>query len=638
MRLSQTPLLLIAVMTLVVVMVAGVSIWLLYGVAFDQQRDRLIEVAQGRARMIEAVAEFDAIHSQQDHPLGAAAATLSQIIQAHSRFRGFGETGEFVMGEIRGDQIVFLLSHRHLDMDTPKPVPLDSDLAEPMRQALKGQSGIMIAKDYRAETVLAAYEPVKGTGWGVVAKIDLAEVRQPFVRAAIAAALGALVLATLGAALFIRIVEPLVRRLRESQQYNRMLFEQSPIGLALCRMDGQLVDVNPAFATIIGRTVEEAKGFTYWDITPAGYDPQEEALLQRLKETGRYGPYEKEYVHKDGHWVPVQLKGQLVVQDGESYIWSSVEDISERIRNQEGLRQAATVFDNASEAIVVTNADNHIIRVNRSYTLITGYSAEEALGKNPGFHKSGRHDAAFYQEMWESLNSKGRWQGEMWNRRRDGEIYPAWQSISVVKDEHGRLTNYVSLFSDISHIKATEARLEYMAHHDPLTGLPNRLRFFANLEQALQHARRQQLKVGLLYLDLDRFKPINDSMGHGAGDQLLKVVAERLTGCVRAEDTVARMGGDEFVILLAEVAHAENAGLIAQKVVKAVHEPLTLEGQSIQTSTSVGISVYPDDATSSEELVRTADAAMYHAKQRGRGNIQFYAAALKADKAVGNPE
>ncbi len=630
MRLEQVPYLLISVMAITIAAVAGISIWLLYEVSFDQQRDRLIEVAQGRARMIEAVAEFDAVQSQDAHPEGAAAATLSQIAEAHSRFRGFGESGEFVLGKLEGDQIVFLLRHRHSDMDTPQPVPLESNLAEPMRRALKGQSGTVVALDYRGAVVLAAYEPVQGMGWGVEAKIDLAEVRRPFIQAGLNAALAALVMIVLGAGLFLQIVQPLIQRIQKSRQYNRMLFERSPIGLALCKMDGELVDVNPAFAAIIGRTIEETKRLSYWEITPEKYATEEQVQLDQLKQTGRYGPYEKEYIHKDGYLVPVQLSGQIVERNGEPFIWSSVEDISERLRSEVRLRQAATVFDNASEGIVITDADNRIVMVNKAYTDITGFSAAKVIGKDPGFHKSGRHDESFYQQLWAALNSEGRWRGEFWNRRRNGEIYPVWQSIAVIRDGRGRVSNYVSVFSDISLIKANEDRLAHMAHHDVLTGLPNRLLFFANLEQALQHAKRYRHKVGVLFLDLDRFKLINDSMGHAAGDRLLQAVAERLKGCVRAEDTVSRMGGDEFIVLLAEVAHAEDARLIAKKVIEAVRQPIAAEdGRQLCTSTSVGVSVYPEDADNGEELVKAADAAMYQAKEQGRNNVQFYAASGK---------
>jgi diguanylate cyclase (GGDEF)-like protein len=249
-------------------------------------------------------------------------------------------------------------------------------------------------------------------------------------------------------------------------------------------------------------------------------------------------------------------------------------------------------------------------------------------GKNPRFQQSGRHDAGYYKEMWNALMKDGQWRGEIWNRRRDGDIYPAWQSINVVKDGHGNTTNYVAMFSDISVLKDSEERLVHMAHHDALTNLPNRLRFVANLEQAIESAKRHKHKVALMFLDLDRFKHVNDTLGHNVGDRLLKTIAARLKSCVRAEDTVARLGGDEFTVVLTEVAQAEDAALVADKIVEAVGKSVIVNGKTIDTSASVGISIYPDDATDCEGLVKAADTAMYHAKARANTHYHFFTAEL----------
>jgi diguanylate cyclase (GGDEF)-like protein/PAS domain S-box-containing protein len=295
---------------------------------------------------------------------------------------------------------------------------------------------------------------------------------------------------------------------------------------------------------------------------------------------------------------------------------------------EEELRRAATVFDNTDEAIIVSNAEANIILVNSAFTVITGYKPEDVLGKNPRLLQSGRHDAAFYQTMWDILNRDGQWRGEIWNRRKNGDIYPAWENINVVKDGHGRLTNYVAIFSDISVLKESEERMAELAHHDTLTGLPNRLRFVANLEQAIKSAKRHKHKVALMFLDLDRFKYINDTLGHNVGDELLKTISGRLKSCVRAEDTVARLGGDEFTVVLREVTHAEDAGLIADKIVKVVRKPVTVSGEIIDTSASVGISIFPDDAVECEGMLKAADTAMYHAKAMGKNSFQYFSADL----------
>ena len=303
-------------------------------------------------------------------------------------------------------------------------------------------------------------------------------------------------------------------------------------------------------------------------------------------------------------------------------------DTTQRKQAEDKLRQAATVFENTDEGIIVANAERKIVAVNGAFTRISGYSAAEVLGENPNFQQSGVHNEVFYRDLWARLESDGQWRGEIWNRRKNGEIYPAWENISLVKNEHGRITNYVSVFSDISAIKESEQRLSHLAHHDALTGLANRLMLTANLDQTLEWAKRHNQKVALLYLDLDRFKIINDTLGHAYGDQLLQAVAKRLRQCVRAEDTVARLGGDEFTIILAEISNAEDAAKIAEKINRKLAKPIPVDDQELVTSASIGISIFPDDASNRHDLLKAADTAMYHAKERGRNTFRFYTAEL----------
>lgn len=291
---------------------------------------------------------------------------------------------------------------------------------------------------------------------------------------------------------------------------------------------------------------------------------------------------------------------------------------------QDKLRLSAQVFVNSAEAIVITDIDNNIMQVNKAFTDITGYSAEEVIGKNPRILKSGRQGADFYREMWRVLLEAGCWQGEIMDRRKSGEIYPKWLSIAVVRNEQGAITNYIALFSDITERKASFDRIQHLAHYDALTHLANRTLLNDHIDLAIAGAKRNQGKFALIFLDLDRFKIVNDTMGHHVGDTLLLAVAERLQKCVRESDTVARLGGDEFVILLNNVNDEKDAAIVAQKVIELIGQPFMLGTYRANIGTSIGIGIYPMHGADRFALLKHADAAMYMAKEKGRNNFQFF--------------
>ncbi len=303
---------------------------------------------------------------------------------------------------------------------------------------------------------------------------------------------------------------------------------------------------------------------------------------------------------------------------------STLATIVERKENEEKLRLLATVFDSAAEGIMVTDARNRIVAVNDAFCGITGYPAEEVVGRTPRFLRSDRHDDEFYRRVWQAIARDGRWQGEIWNRRKSGEVYPEWLSITVIRDDAGAPVYHIGVFTDISMLKQSQARFEYLAHHDALTGLPNRLLLSARLEQAMHRANRERNSVGLLFLDLDRFKEVNDRFGHLVGDQLLQGVAERLTGSVREQDTVARLAGDEFVVILEGLAEPLDAALVARKVLDALGKPVRAGAVEVTIGSSIGIALYPADAHDPATLLRHADQAMYAAKQLGRGTYAFF--------------
>jgi diguanylate cyclase (GGDEF)-like protein/PAS domain S-box-containing protein len=293
-------------------------------------------------------------------------------------------------------------------------------------------------------------------------------------------------------------------------------------------------------------------------------------------------------------------------------------------RASERLDLFARMFENSSEAIIITDAKRRILTANPAFERITQFSSAEVVGQNPKILSSGKQTDEFYQQMWAALNTAGQWSGEIWNRRKNGDVYPEWLSIGAIKNAKGEIINYVALFSDITQRKEAEQRIEFMAHYDALTKLPNRVLFHDRLKRALVLAQRNQSKVGLMFLDLDKFKSINDTLGHLAGDQLLQSVAKRLRSCVRESDTVCRQGGDEFIVLLEEIKTTDDISLVAHKIMQAMSLPHHLGEVERIVSFSIGAALYPDHAQDDEMLTRHADEAMYLAKETGRNNFKLY--------------
>jgi diguanylate cyclase (GGDEF)-like protein/PAS domain S-box-containing protein len=333
---------------------------------------------------------------------------------------------------------------------------------------------------------------------------------------------------------------------------------------------------------------------------------------------------------KDGTAFPAEYWSHPVTRDGRvSGAVVTFFDITEKRQAETHLRQAAAVFDNTLEGIMITDPKGRIIAVNRALCQITGYAEAELLGRRPNLLRSERHTPAFYADMWATILATGHWQGEVWNRRKDGEVYAQLLSISSVPGPAGQPAHYVAVAADISHMKQFEASLERLAHYDVLTGLPNRLLLQSRLEHALDRARRDQHGLAVLFFDLDRFKNVNDTLGHPAGDALLQGFADRLRQRIREEDTIARLGGDEFVVVLERTHKTEQAAHIAQSVLDLLAEPFELpSGHEVYIGGSIGIALHPEDGERADELLKHADAAMYLAKEQGRGTYRFYTGAL----------
>jgi diguanylate cyclase (GGDEF)-like protein/PAS domain S-box-containing protein len=306
----------------------------------------------------------------------------------------------------------------------------------------------------------------------------------------------------------------------------------------------------------------------------------------------------------------------------------TVQDITELKLAEEALRLYANVFEHSGEAILITDSDKRILAVNPSFTHMTGYTLDEIRGKNPNILASGHTSAEIYRAMWTAMDKIGYWQGEIVDRRKDGSHYPKWLSISVVRDVEGNISHYTASFTDITERKQAEAHISQLAYHDTLTGLLNRFSLNSQLEQALATARRERHAMAVMFLDMDRFKTINDTLGHAVGDELLMEVAKRLRENVRDSDIVARLGGDEFVVVLTEVEDATAAARLADKILQVLAQPYRIGESELHSTASIGLAFYPNDGEDGETLMKNADAAMYHAKSQGRNNIQFFTAEM----------
>lgn len=422
--------------------------------------------------------------------------------------------------------------------------------------------------------------------------------------------------------------------LRESETCQRAILDNVVDGIVTIDTNGVIETFNPAAEKIFGYKASEILGRNVSELMPAPFASKHDNYLKRYRTTQNPrivgGGSELQGKHKDGTVFPLDIAlSEMLVGEQRKFI-ASMRDITERKQSEENLRLADRVFESNSEGIVITDAETKILRVNNAFTRITGYQPDEIIGNTPKSLSSGNHDADFYRNMWLSLEVQGYWQGEIWNRRKNGEIYPEWLSISVVRDEHGDISNYVAVFTDITEKKQAEERIHHLAYHDALTGLANRVLFKDRLTQSLVQAKRHKKSVAVMSVDIDRFKTINDTLGHPEGDVLLKIAAERIKESVREDDTVARTGGDEFELILPEFSQGENAGHVAQKILDNLARPCLLEGREVFITASIGIALYPADGQEQDELIKNADAAMYHAKEQGRNNYQFYTVEMNA--------
>jgi len=422
---------------------------------------------------------------------------------------------------------------------------------------------------------------------------------------------------------------------RQAEDYARFrgLFDLLPDPFWILD-DDRFVECNAAAVAMLGYASKEALLFAHpSDLSPKhqpdGSESYEKArrMIHLAREKGIHR-FEWEHMRADGSQFPAEVTISASTYHGRQVLLAIWRDITERKQAETELRVAATALESV-EGLIISDAKGVILQVNQAFAEITGYAPEDAVGQRTNLLRSGRHGDAFYAEMWESINSRGLWKGEIWNRRKNGEIYPEWLSISAVKGPTGSVSHYVGTFTDITQHKKSESQIRELAYFDPLTRLPNRRLFFDRLGHALAASIRNNRDGGLMFIDLDNFKVLNDTLGHAAGDELLEQVAGRLTACVRDVDTIARFGGDEFVVMVEDLSEtpgeaAAQVEVVGRKILAALNQPFVLASQVWHAPASIGATLFGEHQWSIDELMKQADIAMYQAKAAGRNTLCFF--------------
>lgn len=424
--------------------------------------------------------------------------------------------------------------------------------------------------------------------------------------------------------------------LHASEVRFRNVFEKAYTGLAIADLSGTLLEANECLAHLLGYTRQELVGMNIGSFTHPDDMAAECAFLEEIQ-AGKRDVYrmEKRYFSRQGNLLWVDLLVTAVPDEHGKPLETIglVLDITDRKRAETELRIAATAFE-SDTAMLVTDADGRILKINKAMTESSGYTAAEVVGRTPRLFQSGRHNEDFYRVMWETIRRTGRWQGEVWDRRKNGEIYPKWLTISAVVGTEGNVTNYIGTHFDISEQKKAEEKIEALAFFDQLTGLPNRILLLDRLEQTKTLGARSGRYSALLFVDIDNFKTLNDTQGHDIGDALIKLVAQRLKTCVREVDTVARLGGDDFVIILASLSTSEAeaamaAESLAEKILGALNQTYQLNNASHHCTASIGVTLFQGTGIPVEELMKQADLSMYKAKAAGRNTCHFFDPAME---------
>jgi diguanylate cyclase (GGDEF)-like protein/PAS domain S-box-containing protein len=587
-------------------------------------------------------AERDPQATEAEHQLCLAINVTDNLFRNIRLWPLPSRTAESYITWRTGDEVLLwgLLKHDNELTSSVRLSRADAGIIDRLLDDALSDGAVMVGLDRDGERVLAAVQPVTGTHWRVVSKIDETEVLTP-VRdlAAWTSGLVAMLIALAGAAFTLWI----------RSEYTRLMLREAEAHAARrrvqARLDGVTRQANDAIIlydenlAILDANVRAEEFYRYsreelvgMDVgrlrAPESRDNLAETLEQLATQDGLV--FETVHQRKDGSVFPVEISLRALQIDGRLLRQGIVRDITERRRQEEFRQVASRALESSDEALVVSDARHRVVSVNPAFTRITGYSLAEVAGGPSKVLRSNRHAPEFYDDIIKQVDDNGSWQGERWGRRKSGDDFPMWMTVSVVRDDAGRVKQYVTLFSDISELKQNEEKLKYLAYHDSLTGLPNRAYFEERGEEILRRTARHGGQGALVYCDIDNFKNINDTLGLRLGDEVIREVGERLKSLLREDDVLARPGGDEFLVLLGEVRDVQDVMLVLEKIGTALAPPMQVNGHELFISLTMGVATFPKDGETVDELLRNADSAAYEAKASGRSGHRFFSAELQA--------
>jgi len=618
----------ILIMVTISTVITASSVSMLYGSSSASAKTYLSEMVKTQTQLMGAVARYSSQSQQNGAQLDAKTIVLGEVLDAYGRQQGFGKTGEFVLGQREQDNIVFLTKSRYFDHPIA-PIHMTLLAAKPMQQALMGRSGVLVGLDYRSVEVLAAYGSVAELGLGLVVKIDETEIHAPFIQATVLSAAAAFWAIVLGA-LYLRQQGNDQRPNTTEKTAPKTAFSiqshaHAPLGLIILTA-GLLLAI---FVLDVVTPLGIAGGVPYVAVVLAGWwFPLRFHIVIIAVIASIFTVV--------GYALAPEGGVFLVVLTNRAYalavIWVTALIVSlgkaselARKAQTEELAKLSLAVEHSPSSVIMTDVDGNIEYVNRKFSEVTGFVRAEALGNNMRLIKSGKMSEDFYKDLWGTISQGKEWHGEVLNKKKNGDVY--WESVGILPifSATGKIQHFVALQEDISERKLAEEHLKHLANHDPLTGLPTRRLGLERIYSALAMSRRDKNKTAVLFIDLDGFKAVNDTLGHEMGDLVLQEVAQRLLGCVREVDTVARIGGDEFMAVLVDVAVEKDAAAVAQKLISVLAEDFIIGENQASIGASIGIALYPDHGDDPHELLKCADKAMYRVKKAGKNKYRFAA-------------